>query len=210
MSSMIENLEWRYATKKFDPDKKVPEKDLNTLLEATRLSASSYGLQPYHILVVSDPHLREQLREVSFDQPQITDASHLIVFASRANLDAPHVDSYLEQISDTRRVPVSSLQKFGEVLKSKIGQLGEQERTQWAEKQAYLALGQLLAAAAELRIDTCPMEGFRNEAYNEILGLDEQGLHASVIAAIGYRSSSDPNQFLEKVRQPAELFASHF
>lgn len=210
MSNLIENLEWRYATKKFDPDKKVSEDDLNTLLEATRLSASSYGLQPYHILVVTDPELRKKLKDVSFGQPQITDASHLIVFASRSHLDGQHVDTYLDQISETRNVPVSSLQKFGEVVKSKIGQWSEPERIQWAEKQAYLALGHLLAAAAELRIDTCPMEGFSNEAYNEILGLEKEGLHASVIAAIGYRSSSDPNQFLEKVRQPVEAFASHY
>ncbi len=204
MTPLIRSLQWRYATKKFDPDQKVPEKDFSVLLEAARLSASSYGLQPYHILVIEDPAIRRKLREAAMDQSQVTDASHLIVFAAQADLEERHVEEYLENVSRTRGTPLQSLQGYGDRMKSSIGALPASDRLNWTEKQCYIALGNLLAAAAELRIDTCPMEGFSNDAFDEILGLAEKGLHATVMAAVGYRSPEDKTQYFEKVRQPAE------
>ncbi|MBC9796512.1 NAD(P)H-dependent oxidoreductase [Sinomicrobium weinanense] len=204
MSTIIESLNWRYATKKFDPSKKVSAEDLATLKEAIRLSASSYGLQPYEVLVIEDPEIRKQLKEVSWGQPQITDASHLIVFANKTNVTAKDTETYMNNISKTRNIPVESLSGFNDMINNTVVTLPEDVKNTWTAKQTYLALGSLLATAAELRIDACPMEGFDAEGYNKILGLDKKGLNAAVIATIGYRSEEDDTQHYAKVRRTAE------
>ncbi len=204
MSNYIESLHWRYATKKFDSTKKISDEQLNTLLESVRLSASSYGLQPYHIFIVTDKEIRAKLQPASWGQSQIVDASHLIVFAAKTEVDGNWIDTYLENVSTTREIPMESLSGYGDFMKSKILELSSEEQATWAGKQTYLALGNLLSAAAELRIDSCPMEGFEPEVYNDILGLTEKGLHATVIAAVGYRSGDDETQHYKKVRQSKE------
>ncbi|MBO0342775.1 MAG: NAD(P)H-dependent oxidoreductase [Bacteroidota bacterium] len=204
MSTVIENRTWRYATKKFDANKKVSEQDLDTLLEATRLSASSYGLQPYHVIVVSDQKVKEQLKPVSWDQSQITDASHIIVFANATNFGEELVDDYLENVSKTREIPMDGLKGYSDFMKSKLMDLPAETKSTWTAKQAYIAFGNLMQAAAELRIDTCPMEGFESEKYNEILGLDEKNLNAAVVLTVGYRSEEDATQHLPKVRKSKE------
>ncbi len=204
MSNYIESLHWRYATKKFDSTKKLSDEQLNTLLESVRLSASSYGLQPYHIFIVTDKEIRAKLQPASWGQSQIVDASHLIVFAAKTEVDGNWIDTYLENVSTTREIPMESLSGYGDFMKSKILELSSEEQATWAGKQTYLALGNLLSAAAELRIDSCPMEGFEPEVYNDILGLTEKGLHATVIAAVGYRSGDDETQHYKKVRQSKE------
>ncbi len=207
MNSYIESLKWRYATKKFDAQKKVKKEDLDILLESMQLSASSYGLQPYHIMIVTDTAIRKKLQPVSWGQTQIVDASHLIILASKTDVDASWIDSYLKNVSETRNIPVEGLQQYAEFMKSKVLAVSKEEQSQWAAKQNYLVLGNLLSAAATLKIDTCPMEGFEPEAYNEILGLTEKGLNATLVAAIGYRSAEDETQHYAKVRQPInELF----
>ncbi len=209
MSNYIESLNWRYATKKFDSTKKVPESDLTTLLDATRLSVSSFGLQPYHIFVISNKELRKKLRAASWDQSQITDASHLLVFANKISFDDDLIDSYLHNVSETRNIPIDGLQGYGDFMKSKLLPLPNEVKADWTARQAYLALGNLLSAAADLKIDTCPMEGFEPENYNEILGLKDKGLSASVIAPIGYRSAEDDTQHYKKVRQSKEKLFTH-
>ncbi|KAB5486591.1 NAD(P)H-dependent oxidoreductase [Flagellimonas hadalis] len=204
MNSVIEHRTWRYATKKFDATKKVSEQDLETLLEATRLSASSYGLQPYHVFVISDQEVREQLKPASWGQSQITDASHLIVFANTKDFGEELVDDYLANVSETRNIPSEGLKGYSDFMKSKLMDLPEELKNQWTAKQAYIAFGNLMQAAAELKIDTCPMEGFEPEKYNEILGLDEKNLNAAVVLAIGYRSEEDATQHLPKVRKSKE------
>lgn len=204
MNSVIEHRTWRYATKKFDATKKVSEQDLETLLEATRLSASSYGLQPYHVFVISDQEVREQLKPASWGQSQITDASHLIVFANTKDFGEELVDDYLANVSETRNIPSEGLKGYSDFMKSKLMDLSEELKNQWTAKQAYIAFGNLMQAAAELKIDTCPMEGFEPEKYNEILGLDEKNLNAAVVLAIGYRSEEDATQHLPKVRKSKE------
>lgn len=204
MNSVIEHRTWRYATKKFDATKKVSEQDLETLLEATRLSASSYGLQPYHVFVISDPEVREQLKPASWGQSQITDASHLIVFANAKDFGEELVDDYLANVSETRNIPSEGLKGYSDFMKSKLMNLPEELKNQWTAKQAYIAFGNLMQAAAELKIDTCPMEGFEPEKYNEILGLEEKNLNAAVVLAIGYRSEEDATQHLPKVRKSKE------
>lgn len=207
MNTYIESLQWRYATKKFDAKQKIAEDDLQTLLHSMRLTASSYGLQPYHIIVITDPEIRKKLQPVSWGQTQIVDASHLIVLANKTEVDADWIDGYLTNVSETRNIPMEALNGYADFMKSKILVLSSEEQAEWASKQNYLVLGNLLSAAAELKIDTCPMEGFEAEAYNKILGLSEKGLNATVVTAIGYRSSEDETQHYAKVRQPeSELF----
>ena len=207
MTNFIENQKWRYATKKFDASKKVSAADLETLKEAIQLSTSSYGLQPYKVLFIENPSVREQLQPASWGQSQIVDASHLIVFANFTKVDDMHIDEYIQNISETRSIPTENLQGYGDFMKSKLVGLPEDVKNNWTSKQTYLALGNLLNAAAELKIDVTPMEGFEPEKYNEILGLDKLGLNASLVATIGYRHEEDATQHYAKVRKPKhELF----
>ncbi|MEM9649617.1 MAG: NAD(P)H-dependent oxidoreductase [Bacteroidota bacterium] len=209
MESILENRTWRYATKKFDDTKKITDQDLDLLLEATRLSASSYGLQPYHVFVITDSDIREKLKPVSWGQSQITDASHLIVFANTTDFGEELLDGYVQNVSQTRNIPEESLKGYGDFMKSKLLDLPADVKNNWAMKQVYIALGNAMQAAAELKIDTCPMEGFEAEAYNEILGLDEKDLNTSVVLAVGYRSEEDETQHYAKVRKSKEELFTH-
>ncbi len=204
MSTLLDNLNWRYATKKFDATKKISDADLNTLKEAVRLTASSYGLQPYKVIVVENPELREQLKAAAWGQTQITDASQLFIFANDVNLDANSVDEYIKNISETRGVPVDALGGFADMMKGQIANLSPEAKNIWTSKQTYIALGTLLSAASELKIDATPMEGFNAAQFNEILGFDKLGLNASVIATVGYRHDEDDAQHYKKVRKSQE------
>ncbi|WP_394773998.1 NAD(P)H-dependent oxidoreductase [Flavobacterium sp.] len=204
MSTLLENLNWRYATKKFDATKKISSEDLNTLKEAVRLSASSYGLQPYKVVIVENPEIREQLKAAAYGQTQITDASQLFVFANDLNVGAESVDAYIKNISETRGVPADALAGFSDMMKGTIANLSSDHKNIWTAKQTYIALGTLLSAASELKIDATPMEGFNAAAFNEILGFDKLGLNASVIATVGYRHGEDDTQHYKKVRKSHE------
>ena len=204
MSTLLENLNWRYATKKFDATKKISASDLNTLKEAVRLSASSYGLQPYKVVIVENPEIREKLKAAAYGQTQITDASQLFVFANDLNLGAVSVDNYINNISETRGVPVEALGGFSDMMKGTISNLSDDAKNIWTAKQTYIALGTLLSAASELKIDATPMEGFNAAQFNEILGFDKLGLNASVIATVGYRHDEDEAQHHKKVRKSHE------
>ena len=204
MSNFIQDANWRYATKKFDATKKVSAEDLATLKEAIRLSSSSYGLQPYKVLIIENPELRAQLQPVSWGQTQIVDASHLIVFANVTNIGETEIDAYFKNLTETRNIPMEALQSYADFMKSKITSLSEEARNIWTSKQTYLALGNLLNAAAELKIDVTPMEGFEPEQYNEILGLKKLGLNASLVAPIGYRHEEDATKHYVKVRKSNE------
>jgi nitroreductase len=204
---ILENMNWRYATKKFDAEKAIKEADLEVLKEAVQLSASSYGLQPYKILLIKDMVLRKKLQEVSFMQPQIADADYLVVFCNYTKLGDKEIDEYVRLTGEKRQIPVENLQNFAGMMKAKVSKMSPEELKNWTAKQAYIALGTLLSSAAELRIDACPMEGFQAEKYNEILDLDKENLSAAVIATIGYRSSEDETQFYKKVRkEKADLY----
>ncbi|MFY8008452.1 MAG: NAD(P)H-dependent oxidoreductase [Flavobacterium sp.] len=207
MSNFIKNANWRYATKKFDATKKVSDTDLQILKDAIRLSASSYGLQPYQVILVENPELRAQLQPAAWGQTQIVDASHLLVFANVTNIGDAEIDAYLNNVAETRGLPLDALQGYGDFMKSKINSLTTEQKNIWTSKQTYIALGNLLNAAAELNIDVTPMEGFEPEKVNEILGLNERGLNASLIAPIGYRHEEDATQSYAKVRKSEqELF----
>lgn len=204
MNTFIENQNWRYATKKFDSTKKISEQDLEILKEAIQLSTSSYGLQPYQVFIIENPEIRAQLQPVSWGQSQIVDASHLFVFANFTKIDNEHIDAYVTNIVKTRNLDLDVIKPYADFMKSKIVPLTAEEKKNWTAKQTYLALGNLINAAAELKIDVTPMEGFEPEKYNEILGLDKLGLNASLVAPIGYRHQEDFNQHLAKVRKPKE------
>ena len=204
MSTFIENQNWRYATKKFDATKKITTEDLNTLKEAIRLSSSSYGLQPYKVIIVENPELRAKIQPSAWGQSQIVEASHLIIFANETNVNDTTIDSYLKNISETRNTPIEALTGYGDFMKSKISTLPEDVKNIWTAKQTYLALGNLLNAAAELKIDATPMEGFVPAEVNEILGLEKLGLNATLIATLGYRHDEDATQQKKKVRKSNE------
>lgn len=202
---LINNLKWRYATKAFDPEKKVNGSDLAKIKKAVQLSVSSYGLQLYKVLVIEDPELKKQLRAASWDQSQITDASHLFVFCNYTRVQDQHIDEFLDLTARVRGLDPADLKRYGTFIKKKLAEKSEQERINWTARQTYLAMGNLLAACAELKIDACPMEGFEADRYNQILGLTERGLNAAVIAPIGYRSATDKTQMNPKVRKPLEV-----
>ena len=204
MSNFITNANWRYATKKFDTTKKVSPEDLETLKEAIRLSASSYGLQPYTVFIIDNPQIRAQLQPAAWGQSQIVDASQLLVFANNTNFGEAEIDAYINNVSKTRGLPTDALQGYSDFMKSKITTLPVESRNIWTAKQTYLALGNLLNAASELNIDVTPMEGFESDKFNEILGLDKLDLNAAIIATVGYRHEEDATQHNVKVRKSKE------
>ncbi len=199
--NLLENLNWRYATKKFDTTKKISKDDLDKLMEAVRLSVSSYGLQLYKVLVVEDNKVKEKLKAAAWNQTQLTDASNIFVFCNYADVKAEHIDEYIDNVAKTRNMEVKDLVQYADIMKNTVLGLDIETKANWTARQTYIALGTLLDACAELRIDACPMEGFDNAQFDEILGLKEKGLKSAVIAAVGYRSDEDPYQHLTKVRK---------
>ncbi|OIP58966.1 MAG: hypothetical protein AUK19_02940 [Candidatus Moranbacteria bacterium CG2_30_45_14] len=204
MSDMLKALKWRYATKKFDTTKKLSEGQFALLKESLRLSPSSFGLQPWHFIVVEDVELRKKLRTAGYDQPQITDASHFIVLATEKNVDASLVEKFVENVATTRNIPVESLTGLRDMLNGAVGMKGEEGAREWAARQVYIALGVLLATAASEGIDAAPMEGFDPEQFDVILGLTERGLTSRVMVALGFRASDDPATDMAKVRYAEE------
>lgn len=204
MENYIENLNWRYATKKFDSNKKLSSEEVEILLDSIQLSASAYGLQPYEVFVISDPAVKAKLKPAAFNQPQLTDASHVFVFAGLKSIDDTYIQDFLENISKTRDIELAKLKGLEGMLKNSILTLPQAEQQLWAKNQAYIALGNFLSAAANLKIDTCPMEGFDTTEVDKILGLPEKNLSTAVMATAGYRSAGDANQHAAKVRKDKE------
>lgn len=203
--NLIESLNWRYATKKFS-DKKVPADKLQEIIDAISLSASSTGLQSYRLIVVENPELRKDLAEGS-NNPQIAEASHLLVFAAFSALKKEHIERYIQLTAQVRGLAEESLADFKQSLTNHLLSTADEENFIWSAKQAYIALGTGLIAAANLQVDATPMEGFNAEKFDEVLGLKEKGLKSVVLLALGYRD--EENDFLaklEKVRLPKEEF----
>lgn len=200
---LIEKLNWRYATKRMN-GKKLPAEKLNNILEAIRLSASSAGLQPYNVIVVSDPAVKEKLKAVAFNQPQITEASEVLVFAAWDKVTPQNIDDYMAYIASERGVPLESLDAF----KANFGKILSQtaaEQFAWTSRQTYIALGTGLIAAAVEEVDATPMEGFDNAGVDELLGLQQKGLKSVSILTLGYRDEAqDWLAPLKKVRKKKE------
>lgn len=194
-------LKWRYATKKFDSTKKVSEEDLNYILEAGNLAATSYGLQPFKIVVVTDKEKKQALMAQAYNQGHVGENSALLVFAARTDVDAAYIAEYTARIERTRGLSTGSVDGYKDMMVGDLTNRTEADRLVWAQKQAYIALGTMMVAASEKGIDHCGMEGFSPAGFNEVLGLAELNLHATVILPIGYRSTEDDTQHYAKVRK---------
>jgi nitroreductase len=202
-SQFVDALQWRYATKAFDPARKIAAETWTALEDSLVLSASSFGLQPYRFLVISDPAKRASLLPHAWGQRQVVDASHFVVFAARTAVTEAEIDAFLKLTASTRGIPVEALAGYRGMMTGMLLSDGFKPfAPHWAARQAYIALGSLLTGAALLGVDTCPMEGFVPTEFDKILGLPEQGLTAVVACALGYRSADDKYAGLAKVRPP--------
>jgi nitroreductase len=207
---LLDRLNWRYATKQFDPNRKINAQDWAAIEEALLLTPSSGGLQPWKFIVVTDPAVRAKLLPASYGQAQITDASHLVVFAAKKNFSEVDVDAFINHTAATRGVAVESLAPFRGMLVGGIVQaMDEPARDAWARNQTYIALGNLLTSAALLGVDACPMEGFDRAQYDDLLGLKAQGYATAVIATLGYRTAADRYANAPKVRFSKEQIFAH-
>lgn len=207
-TQLIDQLNWRYATKQFDPTRKIPAEQWAALEEALLLSPSSLGLQAWEFVVVEDPAVREELKAVSWGQAQITDASHLVVFTAKKDYGEADIDAYMQRISEVRGAPLDALAPFREMVEGGVSSKEPEARAEWLARQPYIALGVLLTSAALMGIDACPMEGIVPAEYDRILGLGEKGLTALVVATVGYRSPDDKYADMPKVRFPADRMIS--
>ena len=202
--TLLTQLKWRYATKKFDPARKISDALWSSLEQALVLSPSSYGLQPYRFIVITDPKLREVLKPLAWGQPQVTEASHFVVFARKTTMSEEDVAKFVNLTTDSRGMPRGSLQSYYDMM---VGDLIKGPRhawvKEWAARQTYIALGNLLTAAALLGIDACPMEGLDPAKYDEVLGLSAKGYATVCACALGYRAAADKYATTKKVRFPA-------
>jgi nitroreductase / dihydropteridine reductase len=202
--SLINDLNWRYATKKMNGEN-IPEEKLNPVLTATNLSASSYGLQPFKIYMVTNHDTKQKLQEASYNQPQVGSCSHVLVFTVPLKISEAYIQEFINFEASERNIPVSILEDYKNTMMSTVGALPAEQQQIWATKQAYIALGTALAAAAEQRIDACPMEGFDAMAFDKILGLTEKGFKSVVMLVLGYRAETDLSAKYTKVRKPINI-----
>ena len=208
--TIVDALEWRYAAKRMN-GRKVPPDTVSRILEAARLAPSAFGLQPYSILVIEDQALRERIRPIADDQPQVTESSHLLVFAAWNPVHEGHVEDFIQLTAAERAVPLADLDEFRDsILGAVRGLTSPEEQLHWATRQAYIALGTALVAAAAERVDATPMEGFSPAALDELLGLRERGLRSIVLLALGYRDAgADWLAGMKKVRWHRDRLLIH-
>ena len=198
----LEALQQRYSVKKFDKEKIVPAENIKNILKAAQLSASSLGLQPYEILVVESEDVKQKLIPAYYNPSQISTCSHMIILVSKKNLDENYLGKYFQHISKVRDIALENLDPFKNTINQHVERLSAEEINFWAEKQAYIVLGNLMFAAALENVDTCPMEGFNKEKIEEILELNTENESVSVTLALGYRAEDDIFQNFKKVRKP--------
>ena len=196
-----EILHWRYATKKFDTSKDLSAEDLEYILEAGNLAATSYGLQPFGIVVVTDTDKKQALMEAAYGQEHVGENGALLVLCARTDVDADFVAEFTARLERTRNLEAGAAASYKDTMVGSLSRLSSEEVVTWSQKQAYIVLGTMMIAAAEKQVDGCPMEGFRAEKFDEILGLKEHHLHATNLFAIGYRSAEDATQHDKKVRR---------
>lgn len=199
--TLLRQLNWRYATKKFDPTRKISAEDWNTLEQALVLTPSSFGLQPWKFFVVNTPEIREKLVPASWNQRQIVDASHLLVFAIKKQLGHREIEAHIKRVAQVRNMALESLQPYQSLMLNKLveGPISLNINA-WAARQAYIALGNFLTSAAMIGVDTCAIEGLEPEQYDEILGLSKRNLATVVACAAGYRAGDDKYSNAPKVR----------
>jgi len=201
MSKIIESLSWRYATKKFDTNKKLSENKVKTLKEAFNLTATSFGLQTISMLVISNEDLKKSLIEHAYNQKQVYEASHLLVICIQNDIKDEDVNDYFDNIKVIRNTPETILESYRNYLLQSMRDKSVEERQQWSMNQAYIALGNLMTVCAVEGIDSCPMEGFNPEKYDEILNLKDKGLKSLLLLPVGYRAEDDMFATFKKVRK---------
>lgn len=207
MKQLLDDLNWRYATKLYDPEQKISSENLSVIKDVLRLVPTSYGLQPLKYLFIESKEIREQLLIHSYGQQAIVAASHLLVICSYKDIAEDSVDSYIQNTAFTRQIELEKMLGYGDFLKRTLNELSPEELSNWNAKQAYIALGLLTQTCAQLRIDSTPMEGFDPAGYDQVLNLSERNLNATLVVPMGYRHPDDRNQFLKKVRKSeSELF----
>jgi len=202
--NIVDGLKWRYATKHFDVTKKLTKDQIEYLKQAVNYIPSSYGLQPYRVLIVENEDVRKRLSEAAYGQPAITEASHLFIFVNDTEYGPEKVEKFMKLGAEVNNYPIEKTESYGNMINGMISSLSKVQLSNWTAKQAYIGLGALISAASEQQIDICPMEGFDKEKFDEILGLKERNLTSACIGAVGFRSPEDKNQFLKKVRKPIE------
>ena len=210
-ATLVQQLEWRYATKQFDPQRKIAADAWAALEQSLILTPSSYGMQPWKFMILSrDAALREQLVGYSWGQRQVADSSHYVVFTVRTEMTAADVDMYVDRIAEVRNVDKSAANPLKKMIEGGVvrGMTATQQH-EWASRQAYIALGNFMTSAALLGIDTCPMEGIDPSKYDEILGLKGSGYATCVGCAAGYRLETDKYAQLAKVRYTAQQVIEH-
>jgi nitroreductase len=209
-AQVLAQLQWRYAVKKFDPSKKIPADAWDVLEKSLVLTPSSFGLQPWKFFVVDNPALRQQLLEHSWNQAQVTEASHLVVLAIKKEMGDREVDRYVQDMSDKRQVPIDALGGLTKMIKGFMANPQKGFTTdEWAIRQVYIAIGQFMTSAAMLGIDTCPMEGFNPAKYDEILSLTAQGYSSVLVCPAGYRADDDKYAAMAKVRYAQSEVIKH-
>lgn len=207
---LVDALKWRYATKRFDPAKKIADETWAALEQALVLAPSSMGLQPWKFLVVREPAIREQLLAASWGQKQVVDCSHYVVFALRKNLDVDHIDRHIERVIEVRGGSKEALQGYRDMMAKNTDKArAKGELDTWMSHQVYIALGQFMAAAAVLGVDTCPMEGLEPSKYDTILKLGEQGYTTLCGCAAGFRAEGDKYATTPKVRFKTDDVVTH-
>lgn len=205
----VKSLEWRYATKKFDPTKKIDAQTWSKIEKSLVLSPSSFGLQPWKFIVITDEKIKNQLQPISYNQTQPGDCSHLVVLARKNAIDAQYIEKYMALNAEVKKVPLDALDALKGMQLGFIGSMTPERLDAWQTNQVYIALGILLSAAAELGVDACPMEGLDKDAYDKLLGLPEKGCHAVVMCALGYRAADDKYAEMPKVRFPESELIVH-
>ena len=209
MSDLLQDLQWRYATKKMDPSKAVPQEKVDRIVEAVRLTASSSGLQPYEVFVVTNPELRAQIKPHAWNQGQVTDCSHLLVFAAWDNYTVERINHMFDLVNTVRGFKNEGWEAYRQQILATYPQRDAETNYQHAARQAYIGVGTALIAAAQEKVDSVPMEGFDPAKVDEILGLTARGLRSVVILPLGYRAGEgDWLQNLEKVRRPQDEFVN--
>ncbi len=206
---LLDALNFRYATKVFDPSKKIPAQLWQAIEQSLALTPSSFGLQPWKFLVINSQEIREKLKGVSWGQSQVTDASHLVVLTTRTDLEQSDIDSWIARLAEVQATPLENLAGLGGVISSFSGGMSAPEKQSWNTRQVYIALGQLMTAAAVMGLDTCPLEGISPAGYDEVLGLAGSGYATAVACALGYRSADDKYSSAKKARFPLEQVVSH-
>ena len=198
--TILKQLKWRYAVKKFDPTKKISPDDWNALEQAMMLAPSSFGLSPWKFVVITSAEKKNELTAASWGQKQIADCSHLVVFAGKKGMDENYVHRFISRVAEVRKVPLESLKGYEQMMVGFVKSRSPVEVDAWAARQVYIAVGTLVTSAAMLGIDACPMEGIDPAKYDEILGLTSKGYGALCVVAVGHRAADDPYQHLAKVR----------